>query len=89
MLSVSNDVVIIEHAGKKYVWLDILPDPVDDTDILFDIFVKTYSLVNQKEPHSYNQEGRGLEYHYPYIQRLRVTGAVQKSINQVMKGKEE
>lgn len=88
MLSVSNDAVIIEYEGNKYVCLDILPDPVDDTDILFDIFVKSI-VFSRPEPPSYNQEGRGLEHNYPYIQRIRVSGAVQKSINQLMKGEKE
>lgn len=76
----------------EYVCLRILPDPVDDTEDWYDLFVKDIGLRKQKEPQSYDQghtayEGQvtgGLEKHYPYIQRLRVPGNVMLAVHMEM-----
>lgn len=67
-----------------YTPLRILPDPVDDTDNEFDIFVKDYSLKDKKEPPSYNQELPGLEANHKHVKRLRVPGKVILAIHREM-----
>lgn len=70
----------ISALGTKLTWipLDIIPEPVDDTDNEYDIFVKP-SHMRSDEPPSYNQD-RSLEQNYPYITRLRVSGSIANTI---------
>lgn len=76
----------------EYVCLRILPDPVDDTEDEYDLFVKDYNFRGKPEPRSYDQghtayEGQvtgGLEKNYPYIQKLRVPGNVMLAVHREM-----
>lgn len=75
--------VVVDHglnadSPQSYIPLRIFPETVEDTKLEeeweAELFVKEYYLKDQREPPSYNQEGRGLEYHYKYIKRLRMPG---------------